>query len=205
MDVLNKENVVKLLETSDQAVGRALSALLKRQTDVERATATTREYNGKGFTGVDAEFGTSVAEFFNRNGYITPKQAQAWRRKNKNGVMRIGKYAGQLVLVAQEAGWQPKAKATTIEPTASTTTEAHPQAVESAIRQFERDRARVAEMAAIEEQVRKDLQANLAFADRSQEKAEFARREQEQENAAYEAEMRRDDMLAALAGRKVRF
>ena len=46
--------------------------------------------------------GTSMASFYNRNGYLTPKQLAYWRVKDITGKTRIEIYAGQLLEVAQE-------------------------------------------------------------------------------------------------------
>ena len=41
-----------------------------------------------------------MAKFYTSRGFLTPKQIAYWRRKNRNGRMRIGKYAGQLARIA---------------------------------------------------------------------------------------------------------
>lgn len=43
-----------------------------------------------------------MAGFFQRNGFLTAKQVGYWRAKMKDGNMRIGIYAGQLLEVAAE-------------------------------------------------------------------------------------------------------
>lgn len=57
-----------------QTVGAGLSVLLANQTADERANKSTQHLNGKGFNGRDAAFGTSMAEFFARRGFLSPKQ-----------------------------------------------------------------------------------------------------------------------------------
>ena len=42
-----------------------------------------------------------MSKFFERNGYLSPKQIAYWRAKDKSGAMRIGLYAGQLLEEAQ--------------------------------------------------------------------------------------------------------
>lgn len=98
----SKEHIITLLETNDKAVARALVVLNRRQTADEQASQTTRLHNGQGFTPADAYMGTSMAEFYKRNGYLSPKQVAYWRKENKRGVQRICKYAGQLLEIAQE-------------------------------------------------------------------------------------------------------
>ena len=46
--------------------------------------------------------GTSMANFFKRNSYLSEKQVSYWRALQKNGQMRIEIYAGQLLEVALE-------------------------------------------------------------------------------------------------------
>ena len=44
--------------------------------------------------------GTSMAKFYARNQYLTPKQLAYWPVLDKTGKMRIAIYAGQLLEVA---------------------------------------------------------------------------------------------------------
>lgn len=105
---MNKTEIVKLLETNDRAVARAVLVLNERQTADEQNAETTKYHNGIGFTGADARMGTSMAKFYSRNGYLSPKQIAYWRKPNKNGVMRIAKYAGQLLEIAEEKARKAK-------------------------------------------------------------------------------------------------
>ena len=57
-----------------ETVGAGLKVLLANQTEDERANQYTKHLNGKGFNGRDAEFGTSMAEFYIRRGFLSPKQ-----------------------------------------------------------------------------------------------------------------------------------
>jgi hypothetical protein len=97
-----KTEIIALLARNDRAIGRALVVLNERQTIDEQSTEATRHHNGIGFTGCDARMGTSMAKFFSRNGYLTPKQVAYWRKPNVRGVPRIAKYAGQLLEIANE-------------------------------------------------------------------------------------------------------
>lgn len=97
----SKEHIVNLLKINDNAVGRALIAINKRQTCDEQATENTKHNNGVGFTPADARMGTSMAMFFERNGFLSTKQLAYWRRPNRKGTPRICKYAGQLLQVVQ--------------------------------------------------------------------------------------------------------
>lgn len=96
----SKAEIVELLRTRDLAVARALLVLNERQTASEQATESTRYRNGEGFRPCHARMGTSMAEFFRRRGYLSPKQISYWRAPMKDGKMRIEIYAGQLLEVA---------------------------------------------------------------------------------------------------------
>ena len=99
---MNKADIIKLLETNDKAVARALVVLNEHQTIDEQHRQETRMHNGEGFRPCHARMGTSMATFFERNGYLSPKQVAYWRVKMKCGNMRIGIYAGQLLIAAVE-------------------------------------------------------------------------------------------------------
>lgn len=95
--VWTKEEIVELLRTNDKAVGRALLRLRQNQTASEQISKTTKVDNGVGFRPCHARMGTEMAEFFARTGYLSKKQANYWRVKDKTGAMRIGIYANQLL------------------------------------------------------------------------------------------------------------
>ncbi len=99
--MLTKEAIVKMLETDDRAVARAILVLNERQTDDEQASEHTRYLNGRGYRPCHARMGTSMAKFFKDRGYLSPKQINWWRKREKTGQMRIGIYAGQLLEEAQ--------------------------------------------------------------------------------------------------------
>lgn len=100
----DRESIVALLERNDAAVGRALVVLFNRQTVTEQMTESTREFNGRGFTGFDGKIGASMAKFYLRSGFLTPKQIAYWRKRDKRGVMRIGKYWKQLLEEIENSG-----------------------------------------------------------------------------------------------------
>lgn len=74
--------------------GRGLVVVYGFQTEAEKAIQATAEDNGMGFNGVDAEFLSSLAEQYQKRGFLTPKQIAFARRK-------MVKYAGQLLKVAR--------------------------------------------------------------------------------------------------------
>lgn len=97
-----KQTIIDLLAKNDTAVARAVVALNQRQTRTEQASEVTINRNGEGFTPADARMGTSMAEWFQSKGYLSPKQIAYWRKPNKRGTMRIAKYAGQLLAIANQ-------------------------------------------------------------------------------------------------------
>lgn len=97
-----KADIVQLLNTNDKAVARAVFVLNQRQTISEQSSEHTINRNGVGFTPADARMGSSMAKFYGRNGYLSPKQVAYWRKPNARGVPRICKYAGQLLEIATE-------------------------------------------------------------------------------------------------------
>lgn len=93
--------IVNLLATNDRAVGRALVVLRNRQTADEQISESTKHHNNRGFRPCHARMGTSMANFFERAGYLTPRQVAYWRAKEKTGKMRIAIYWRQLMEEAE--------------------------------------------------------------------------------------------------------
>jgi hypothetical protein len=98
---LNKDYIVNLLISNDKAVARALIALADRQTVDEKLCEETKYKNGQGFRPCHARMGTSMAEFYKKNGFLTLKQINYWRKPQKNGQIRISIYANQLLEIAK--------------------------------------------------------------------------------------------------------
>lgn len=96
---LTGSDIVALLRKNDKAIGRALIVLKDLQTADEQASETTRHQNGKGFRPCHARMGVSMAKFYERNGYLSPKQIAYWRKEGKEG-MRIAIYWRQLLAAA---------------------------------------------------------------------------------------------------------
>lgn len=99
---LTKEYIVNLLLNNDKAVARALVVLNERQTADEQNSEETKYQNGKGFKPCHARMGTSMANFYQKNGYLSSKQIAYWRIPNAKGVARIVIYANQLLKIAEE-------------------------------------------------------------------------------------------------------
>jgi hypothetical protein len=79
------------------ALGRALVLIFNRQTSTEQASNTTSQNNGRGFNGMDADFGSSVAKKFMHYGRMTPRQTRAVAKM-------LLKYAGQLAEEKNQQG-----------------------------------------------------------------------------------------------------
>ena len=105
--MLDRNNIVRLLQTNDRAVARALVALTERQTADEQVTGNTRHRNGQGFRPCHARMGTSMAEFYERNGYLSGHQLAYWRQPQRDGRTRIEIYANQLLDIARDKTANP--------------------------------------------------------------------------------------------------
>jgi hypothetical protein len=84
----------KMLGTVQKWACRGLLAIYKYQTAAEKAVQETRELNGVGFSGCDAEILSSFAEQYSRRGWLSEKQLAILHRK-------MPKYAKQLLKVAE--------------------------------------------------------------------------------------------------------
>jgi hypothetical protein len=89
----SKEEIKTMLVQSDKAVLRAVVAIFKYQTDMEKASHHTNNTNGVGFNKCDAPLLSSFAEQIIRRGALSDKQMIYARKK-------ICKYAGQLANIA---------------------------------------------------------------------------------------------------------
>ena len=69
--MVSKEQIVSLLATKDKAVARALVVLNDRQTADEQEIQATRLDNGRGFKPCHAHMGTSMAQFYQKFGYLS--------------------------------------------------------------------------------------------------------------------------------------
>lgn len=103
------DSIRALLATNDRAVGRALIVLRNRQTADERSSEQTKHLNGRGFRPCHARMGTSMADFFERRGYLTERQVKYWRTEMRDGKSRIEIYARQLLEEAEARAAQREA------------------------------------------------------------------------------------------------
>lgn len=78
----------------DRWLIRGLLAIFAKQTEHEQISDQTTEHNLRGFNGVDGFILTRFAKFYNKFGYLSPKQLAIARRK-------MLKYCGQLAKIAE--------------------------------------------------------------------------------------------------------
>lgn len=86
----------------DMVIGRALTALLQRQTEAEQRSNSTEQHNNVGFTGTDGRAGALTAKYFIKHKKLLQWQREMWLKPNKNGTARIVKYHKQLNEIAEE-------------------------------------------------------------------------------------------------------
>lgn len=86
----------------ERVIGRALVALLNRQTHSEQATNATHVHNNVGFTGADAHSGSLTAKYFMKHGSLQDWMVQKWTKADKHGFARLAKYHSQLNEIAQQ-------------------------------------------------------------------------------------------------------
>lgn len=79
--VWDRDEIVTLLQKSDETLARAVLVLYARQTADEKCKSTTVEHNGRGFNAKDAGFLSSIARALPRYGNrLTYKQAVIVRK-----------------------------------------------------------------------------------------------------------------------------
>jgi hypothetical protein len=92
---MDKAGITGLLMSNDAALHRAVVAIYRRQTASEQASLQTKEDNGVGFSGCDAEILSSFAQKILKGWIMTPKCVAIARKK-------MPKYWKQLAEVAME-------------------------------------------------------------------------------------------------------
>jgi hypothetical protein len=100
MKIWNKEEIIKILEENDFAVGRAIVAIYEYQTSEEKMTASTKNRNGVGFSGCDARMGTWIAKEILQSG--RNKDFKLYGHVLYKARKMAKKYAGQLTDIANE-------------------------------------------------------------------------------------------------------
>jgi len=92
----DRPSIIRLLETNDRAVEKALLVLLEKQTASERSSEVAIETNGVGFSGFDAEIFTSFAKQVRDGKRLSRAQLLVCRKPTRGGI-KIGKYWKQLL------------------------------------------------------------------------------------------------------------
>ena len=105
--LVTRDTIYNMLNNDNRAyveavIGRALLALLDRQTEDEKICNDTRVWNAVGFSGADAKSGSLTAKFFAKHGKLLDWQLDKWTKKAKNGYPRLCKYHKQLNEIALE-------------------------------------------------------------------------------------------------------
>jgi hypothetical protein len=98
----DRDAIIALLLTSDYAVERAILKLYERQTESEKQVGVTTQKNGIGFSGFDGDIFSSFAQQILKSERkpgqrLSPRQLACARKPIRNGIPRIGCYAGQLL------------------------------------------------------------------------------------------------------------
>jgi len=93
----DREKINAMLLSNPRAIERALLVLLDRQTFDEQQAGDTKYHNGVGFSGVDAEFMTSLAMRVRGGQQLTPRQLACMQKTNAKGLCKLAKYHGQLI------------------------------------------------------------------------------------------------------------
>ena len=90
-----KEELKALLLKSDHAVCRALVAIWNFQELDEKGLGSSHHQNKVGFSGIDAEICTSLVDFYQKAGLLTPKQMIIARKKALKYTRQLQKIANK--------------------------------------------------------------------------------------------------------------
>lgn len=93
MKVWTKDEIKDLMTRRNDCLYTFLIKVYEQQTAEEQAIGETRENNGMGFNGLDADILSSFARFYLQRGYLTEKQTALCRKK-------MMKYANQITKLA---------------------------------------------------------------------------------------------------------
>jgi hypothetical protein len=94
-ELLTKPFIKTMLLSDQRWLMRGIVAIFEKQTYDEQQTEQTKEHNGVGFNGVDAELLSSFAKQIKAGRTLTTKQLAFAQKK-------MPKYAGQLLQIAKE-------------------------------------------------------------------------------------------------------
>jgi hypothetical protein len=69
-----KHQIIESIQNNNKAAVKALKIILSHQTTAEQFMGDVQDHNNEGFRPCDAKIMTSMAKFYDRKGYLTPKQ-----------------------------------------------------------------------------------------------------------------------------------
>lgn len=104
MHIVTRDTLVQMLNDENKRVhviGRALTAIFRRQTEDEKRANTTKVHNKIGFSGPDARTGSLSAKYYIGHNTLQDWQVRIWM-KEVHGFPRICKYWKQLDQIARE-------------------------------------------------------------------------------------------------------
>ena len=90
-----QEELKELILKSDHAVCRALVAIWNFQELDEKGQGSSHHQNKVGFSGIDAEICTSLVDFYQKTGFLTPKQMIIARKKALKYTRQLQKIANK--------------------------------------------------------------------------------------------------------------
>jgi hypothetical protein len=91
----SKEEIEKMIKTSDKAVERGILAIYNKQTEMEKATRETMVYNNVGFNASHARLGSYYANWISSGKHLDGKHLEKGRKL-------ILHYATQLTLISNK-------------------------------------------------------------------------------------------------------
>ena len=99
--IVTKDSLQNMLNNPNKdyvgkVVGKALVVLYNNQTFDEQISESTNKLNNTGFAGCDAKWGTTLAKYYIKHGYLTENQTKKWLQPTKTGYAKICKYHRQL-------------------------------------------------------------------------------------------------------------
>ena len=101
-----RDYVKYMLANNEGWALRAIQKIFERQTFDEQQSEATHHLNQMGFTGVDAEFLSSVAKQFSKYNRLSPKQMYFVKKKMPKYWMQIIEIADKPKLDAQVLNWK---------------------------------------------------------------------------------------------------
>ena len=93
MKIWEKADIQSLIERNDVAVERAVVAIYNRQTEDEKRVKETKYSNGVGFTSVEAQYGSYLAQWI-----LAGRRLTGYHLKRARGMMK--RYHRQLAEIA---------------------------------------------------------------------------------------------------------